>query len=442
MRARSALFVLFLSAFSAAFVTACGNGDDRVVTADASTSDGAGGDGAKGEGGSTDGSVSDGDAATTPAADAAQSTLKHIFYIMMENHGYAEIIRDVGAGDAGGDDAATSDGGDAGPAAPYIDSLANQYGLAQNYYGVTHPSLPNYLAAVSGDFQGIWDDCAAGPNVTCAPEEFIPNSGDSTSMQLMTPAQAANATILPHWFAGRNIVDQLEEHGLTWTAYMQSIAGVGDTSEYWPYDTVDGGEAGITRVPRKLYAQKHDPFMYFADIRTNSNRMQRIVPFSQFAADIAGTDVPNFVWISPDQCNDMHGVSADNATALGNPACGGTDSQVIGLGDAFLQTTVPMIMASPAWSEGSAIVIVWDEDDYSGTSGCCKSPTGVDGGVLGGAQVPAIVISSKVSGHQTATVAYNHYSLLATIQRIWGFDCLANTCGMTSADLMTQLFVP
>src|SRR5262245_52139856 len=95
--------------------------------------------------------------------------LDHIFYIMMENHGTDEIIGN------------TAD-------APYINELADHYGLATNYYGVTHPSLPNYLAAISGDFQGIWDDCKAGPTITCAPEEFVTNSGDPTSAQLLTPA--------------------------------------------------------------------------------------------------------------------------------------------------------------------------------------------------------------------------------------------------------------
>lgn len=352
------------------------------------------------------------------ASEEMHERLDHIFYIMMENHGTNQIIGN------------TAD-------APAINRLASQYGLATNYFGVTHPSLPNYLAAVSGDFQGIWDDCKAGADVTCAPEEFVPDSGDATSTVLLTAAEIASSSAKPHLFDGANLVDQLEAKRLTWKAYMQSIPSVGSTVEYAPVDVV----AGVS-TPRKLYAQKHDPFMYFTDIRQNSNRMQRIVPFTQLATDLAGGNVPNFVWISPDQCDDMHGVSTDNASALGNAACGGTDSQVIALGDAFLQVTVPMIMASPAWTEGSAIVIVWDEDDYSGTAGCCKSPTGTGGGVLGGAHVPAIVISSKVGTHLTSTAPYNHYSLLATIQHIWGFDCLANTCGMADGDLMTKLFLP
>jgi hypothetical protein len=118
------------------------------------------------------------------------------------------------------------------------------------------------------------------------------------------------------------------------------------------------------------------------------------------------------------------------------------DSAVITLGDTFIKNTVTAIMASLAWSDPSVIVIVWDEDDYAGTAGCCKSPTGVDGGVLGGANAPAIVIPSKGAKPVTSSTPYNHYSLLATIQHAWGLPCLVNTCGMTGSDLMTPLFTP
>jgi phosphatidylinositol-3-phosphatase len=351
----------------------------------------------------------------------ASPQLKHIFYIMMENHSRTEIVGNAQA--------------------PFITSLASQYGQATSYYGVTHPSSPNYLAAISGDFQGVWDDCKAGPDVTCAPEEFIPADagGDLTSASLLTAAQASNAAQIPHWFSGRNIVDQLEANGKTWIAYMEGIPATGDTSEYWPYGTTDAGALDLTN-PRKLYAQKHDPFMYFQDIRTNANRMSKIVPFTSFATDVAGTSVPNFVWISPNQCDDMHGITTANAAAVGIPGCD-VDSTAIGIGDTFIKNTVTAIKASPAWAEGAAIVIVWDEDDYAGTAGCCNTPMGQTG-YLGGANVPAIVISSLVTSPVTSTDPYNHYSLLATIESLWGFDCLGNACGMKGSQLMTKLFVP
>src|SRR6516164_11282179 len=79
--------------------------------------------------------------ASTASADRGNGNrFDHIFVIMMENHATSQIIGN------------TAD-------APYINALAAQSGVALNYMGVTHPSLPNYLAAISGNFQGIWDDC-------------------------------------------------------------------------------------------------------------------------------------------------------------------------------------------------------------------------------------------------------------------------------------------
>src|SRR5262249_2374605 len=159
------------------------------------------------------------------------------------------------------------------------------------------------------------------------------------------------ATNLPHWFTGDTIVDQLETAGLTWKAYMQAIPGVGSTDVAAPVDTVDAGDGGTTQIARNLYAQKHDPFMYSSKVRSDANRMQKIVPFTQLATDLAAaSSTPSFVWISPDQCHDMHGVSPDNANApsVNLPSCGypasGLDHGAINLGDNFLRDNVQAIM--------------------------------------------------------------------------------------------------
>jgi hypothetical protein len=408
---------------------ACGNGDDSatpVPSLDASTThDGSAEGSAPGDGSSDGAKIGDGGATTS-------SLLKHIYVVMMENHAYAQIIGDAGLA----------------ASAPNLNKFASTYGSATNYYGVTHPSLPNYLAAISGDFQGIFDDCNAGADVTCPPEEFVSNSGDGTMNQLMTASQFANASMIPHWFSGQTIVDQLEDKGLTWAAYMGALISTGDVSPGAPIDTdVDAGDdAGPDYL--NLYAQKHNPFEYFQNIRTNANRMQKILPMTQLASDLAKSSAPNFVWISPDQCADMHGVHADTAGFVDAGFCTGTTAgddmspEVVAYGDTFVGNLVTSIMGSPTWSQGSAIVIVFDEDDYVDTTGCCNSPTGVNGGTLGGAKVPAIVISSLKTGATTSSAPYNHYSLLGTIQSLWGLGCLANTCGMTGTQLMTTLFTP
>jgi phospholipase C len=270
--------------------------------------------------------------------------------------------------------------------APFTNQLARRYSVATNYHGVTQPSLPNYLAAISGDFQGVWDDCKAGPTstvLTCDPTaplselSFVPGAGDATDPGFslctnpssprykvvppqLTAAQIVSAENTPHWFTGKTLVEQIEEHGMTWKAYVQTLPSTGSDVEYWPV---------INGQTYKLYAQKHNPFMYFPNTRNNPGRMSNIVPLTQFDQDLAA-GVPSFMWISPDQRNDMHGVSASSAAALGIPKCGypdtGLDHGAIQLGDAFLQKTVSDIMQSSAWKQNSAIVIVWDEDDYGG----------------------------------------------------------------------------
>jgi phospholipase C len=358
----------------------------------------------------------------TPAAPGAHGAdgPDHVFVIMMENHGRDQIIGN------------TAD-------APYITSLVQKYNVATNYHGVTHPSLTNYLAAISGDFQGIWDDCKAGADVTCAPEEFVPGSGDATDTASLTPAQIASASAKPHMFSGKNIVDQLEASGKTWKAYMQSMPSAGSNVDYAP--VVNG-----TTV--KLYAQKHNPFMYFSDIVNNPQRTSKIVPLeNNLSADLAHNTVPNFVWISPDQCHDMHGISPSSAALVGMPSCGwpdsGLDHGAIKLGDDYLKQQVTQIMDSQTWkTTNSSIVLAWDENDYSGYSGGPGSPVGANGTVLGGGDAPFIVINSAQGPHKTTDKLADHYTMLSTIEHLWHLGCLANTCSPTTSGTFEELFRP
>ncbi len=345
----------------------------------------------------------------------------HVFVIMMENHGYDQVIGN------------TAD-------APFINSLARRYNTAVNYHGVTHPSLPNYLATISGSTQGIWDDCKAGANVTCAPEEFIPGSGDPGATGLLTQAQVASASSTPHMFSGKTIVDQLENKGLSWKAYMENLPSTGSQVEYAP-------TIGSSTV--KLYAQKHNPFMYFSDINyPGSPRLQNIVPQeNNLKADLASGAVPNFVWISPNQCHDMHGISPSGAALIGLPQCGypdsGLDHGAIQLGDTYVNDTVQQIMDSPTWkTTKSSIVLAWDENDYSGSTGGPGSPVGQNGAVLGGGHAPMIVINSADGPRKTTNQLSDHYTLLSTIERLWHLGCLANTCSPTTSGTLEELFHP
>ncbi|MGW4245540.1 alkaline phosphatase family protein [Nocardia sp. NPDC004722] len=360
------------------------------------------------------------------------SAPEHIFYIMMENQGDEDILGN------------TAD-------APFINDLANKYGVSTGFHGVTHPSLPNYLSMFSGDFQGIWDDCKAGADSKCAPEEFVADSGDGTSGAALTPAQVASATNQAHMFGGKNLVDQLEAKDKSWKAYMGAMPSAGFEGEYAP------GVVNGTLV--KLYAQKHNPFMYFSDINTPGNkRLQNVVPFeNNFDADLKSGHVPAFTWISPDQCSDMHGLSHAAATLINKPTCEepatGVAHGPIHLGDDYLKDTVTKIMNSETWKNTrSSIVISWDENDYSGFSGGPGSPVGANNVVLGGGDAPLLVINSdkvhKDKGekgkpgphHKTSTDVTDHYSTLSAIEELWDLGCLANTCKHHAPEGFKDLF--
>ena len=247
---------------------------------------------------------------------------------------------------------------------------------ATQYYGVTHPSLPNYLALVAGDDMGIHDDCKAGADIKCKPQVFVPGAEEEPMAgRMLTEEQEKRAAETPHLFDGKTLIDQLDEAKVSWKIYMQGLPVEHKMAEYWPLDA--SGKAVA-----KLYAQKHNPFLYFSRFIDDPARMAKVLPYDGFAADLQG-GLAGFTWISPDQCHDMHGISPTSAAAIGKPECGwpksGLDHSVIRLGDAYLRETVEAVRASPAWSDDTAIVIVWDEDDYAGAAGVKGSPIGRNG---------------------------------------------------------------
>jgi len=295
---------------------------------------------------------------------------QHVFVIMMENTGFDTLTGNTNA--------------------PWINSAASQFGVANNYFGVSHPSQPNYVAATSGALNGVFND---------------------NDITIDVP----------------NIVDQVEGSGRTWKAYMQSMS----------LCTTKLAHA----CGNQLYERKHNPFVSYLDVQSNPSRMANIVDFSQLDADLASGSVANYVWISPDQCNDMHGRGGP-AT---DPCNFGDVSGLISTDDSFLSDTVGKIMASPAWNGNSVIFVTWDESDFTGSGdsgfgddrGCCDSVPN-----HGGGHVLTLVISHSDHSSRTSSVAYNHYSMLATIEQGWQLGCLANTCDSANVPAMSDLVGP
>jgi hypothetical protein len=166
----------------------------------------------------------------------------HVVLVVFENHEATEI-----AGN---------------PDAPTFNALARRYGLLTSYDAVAHPSLPNYLALVSGSTQGIASDCT-----DCIVQ-------------------------------ARSLADTLAAAGKTWKTYAEDL----------PYPGFTGGSAG-------RYAKKHDPFLYFRDVVDSRARRARVVPFPQLAGDLARQRLPDFSLVVPNLCNDMHDCSVATGDA-------------------------------------------------------------------------------------------------------------------------------
>ena len=142
------------------------------------------------------------------------------------------------------------------PDGPTFTALARRYAQVTQYYGVTHPSLPNYLALVSGSTQGITDDCT-----DCV-------------------------------VSARNLGDTLDAAGKTWKLYAEGLPRRGFT----------GGSAG-------RYAKKHAPFLYFRDVVAEPARLNRVVPLPELRTDLRAGALPNFALVVPDLCHSMHDCS-------------------------------------------------------------------------------------------------------------------------------------
>jgi hypothetical protein len=190
----------------------------------------------------------------------------------------------------------------------------------------------------------------------------------------------------------------------------------------------------------KLYAAKHNPILnflaYYGPAPTSVSftpnaaqqaELNKMVPDTQFAADLDSGNVPTFSFIVPDQCHDMHGTA-------GCPSGPALNQE----GDAYVAQTVNAIMSSSTWQRGNnAIVITWDENDYTALD--CNTSVRV---ASNGCQVPTIVIANHGPQGVKYDVPANHYSLLLSIEDAFGLGCLQQACPSSGSNVqpMTPLF--
>ena len=291
-------------------------------------------------------------ASAAPRA-APPSHYDHVFVIVMENHSYTDVIGN--------------------PATPNLNALAKKYGIATNYFAVTHPSEPNYVALLGGSPFTVQNDNAYYVNQVAAP----------------------------------SLISELDHSQVSWKAYLQSLPHPGYQGICYP--------ANCNGAPDKdpLYVSKHDGIQNYTT-SLNARDWSRQVPIGQLSHDLQTGKVPAFSWVIPDECHDQHG---DPPYCLDSGSTGGTDPQdqhLLATGDQYLGQTVAQITHASFWATGNnAIDIVYDEGDNN---------------VGGGGRVANIVITSHGPRHFEDAAPYSHYSLLLTLQQNFGVACLQHSC--------------
>lgn len=297
-------------------------------------------------------------------AQARVQSLSHVYYIMMENQSFDNVIGRHAAGSSAPYVLDT----------PFITSLIARYGLETLSFGTTHPSLPNYLSLIAGNYFGIHDD---NPSCYAVPKQ--------------STCDKAN---------GKTIADLLEAKGKTWVELEQSMPSAGYLGPQYP--TSPTGPVH--------YAQKHNPFVYFSQIATNKAELAHIIPLNSMStlSNLLKNPAtaPNFTFIVPDQCHDMHGTSD----------CSNFDALLME-GDKYVRQVVTTIVSSPSFTSDSAIILTWDEDDYSSNIGCCGSLF-----PIGGGHTATIVITKNQKKPIYDASGSNHYTELAVIETALGLS--------------------
>jgi hypothetical protein len=199
------------------------------------------------------------------------------------------------------------------------------------------------------------------------------------------------------------------------------------------------------------YATRHDPFVYFHSIIDRPVCAMNVVPLTGLESDLKSLDTTaNYVFITPNLCHDGHD-GGENGRKCVDGQAGGLVSA-----DAFLAGTVPAILASAAFKKDGLLIVTFDEADIDvkydkatgsvkmeegDTSACCAEQTGPNigpdaklfgslpdqgPGVLGqgGGRIGAVLISAAIKPGTVSDLPYNHYSLLRSVEDMFGLDHL------------------
>src|SRR5664279_3505678 len=266
----------------------------------------------------------------------AQSSQETVFLIVVENHNW------LGTG-----------GIASSPDAPYINkTLLPMAAVANNYFNPpgNHPSLPNYLWLEAGQNFGIHNDGLPSQN---------------------------------HQGTHAHLSELLQNAGITWRAYQESIYGT--DCPLWPEGSKDSSGT-------QYYQPKHFPQAYFDDMTQTRNSkstycIQHARSLAQLSTDISKNTLARYNFITPNMCHNGH------------DSCGGSEIAHI---DAWLKTTLPLILNSTQYKAGHVHIFIVADEAANG-----------DG------PIPFIALGHGVKKGYTNEIRYTHSSLLRTLEEIF-----------------------
>ena len=293
-----------------------------------------------------------GTAKATVGVTVAGSAAVHVAFIIMENRNYTSVI--------------------GSSSAPYLNSLASQYALATNYYANSvGSSLPDYFMLTVGD------------TVTTGADY----SGSVTE---------------------DNVVRELTKAGKTWKVYAEDLPYAGDISRT---------DAGSDSAGKPAYVYIHNPFIYLCDVNGSTPcpvaydpaQANNVVPYSQLANDIASGNLPDYLFIIPNNCHNTHDCS-------------------LSTGDSWLKANVPALLNSSAFqNDGGILIITFDESGGDTTNG--------------GGRVVTIVAGSNVKAGYKSSTFYQHQSALRMMMKAIGVFSYPNAAA-TAPDMDEFFTVP
>jgi len=326
---------------------------------------------------------------------AALPAVGHVFVINIENKGFRTLWGERSA-------------------APYIARTLRAKGvLLPQYYGTAHHSLGNYLAQISG--QG--------------PDYAIQHDCTSYTRFRETRSVAAHGQVVGNGCVYPKRVGtlprQLTRAGLGWRGYME------DMRTPCQHPRLGARDPWQKATARSQYATKHNPFVYFRSITSRPTYCKaHVKALSALSTDLKRASTTRALsYITPDLCHDAH----DARCADGGP--GGLRAA-----NTWAKKWVPRILASPAFRADGVLVVTSDESEgvREDSRACCGEGVGPNAGQPGiegpgGGRIGALVISPFTTPDSTSTRSYNHYSLLGTMEHLFGLPRLgyARSVGYT-----------